>query len=276
FGNYNWHYHVTGAAVEEAFKAVAKPGNRLAAWVSATGSAGTIAAGDYLKTVFPHSKIVASEALQCPTLLWNGFGDHRIEGIGDKHVPWVHNVRNTDCVVAVDDENCMRILRLFNEPEGHKALREAGVSEDVIKMLPLMGISSISNMLSAIKTAKFFEMDENDVLFMSFTDAAEMYASRLTELQQSHGVYNKTQAVIDWERYMLGESIQHVHELGYHDRKKLHNLKYYTWVEQQGKTFEEINQLWDPEFWQEAARQAPQWDKLIEEFNAQTKVLDTL
>ena len=276
FGNYNWHYHVTGAAVEEAFRAIAKPASRLAAWVSATGSAGTIAAGDYLKTVFPHSKIIASEALQCPTLLWNGFGDHRIEGIGDKHVPWVHNVRNTDGVVAVDDENCMRILRLFNEPEGHKALREAGVSEEIIKLLPLMGISSISNMLSAIKTAKFFEMDENDVLFMPFTDAAEMYASRVIELQQSHGAYSKTQAVIDWERYLLGESTQHVHELGYHDRKKLHNLKYYTWVEQQGKTFEEINQLWDPEFWQEAARQAPQWDKLIEEFNAQTKVLDTL
>ena len=65
----------------------------LAAYISATGSAGTIAAGDYLRTKFPHLKVVASEALQCPTLLQNGFGGHRIEGIGDKHVPWIHNVR---------------------------------------------------------------------------------------------------------------------------------------------------------------------------------------
>ena len=127
FGNPIWHYNVTGPAVEEVFGAIRGPKSRLAAWVSATGSAGTIAAGDYLKTRFPALKIVATEALQCPTLLRNGFGDHRIEGIGDKHVPWVHNVRNTDAVAAIDDEDCMRLLRLFNEPAGKELLAAAGV-----------------------------------------------------------------------------------------------------------------------------------------------------
>ncbi len=129
-GNPIWHYNVTGPAVEEAFQAVRGPKARLSAWVSATGSAGTIAAGDYLKTRFPGVKTVATEALQCPTLLKNGFGDHRIEGIGDKHVPWVHNVRNTDAVAAIDDEDCMRLLRLFNEPAGRELLVAAGAPAD--------------------------------------------------------------------------------------------------------------------------------------------------
>ena len=88
-------------------------------------SAGTIGAGDYLKERFPGSRIVAGEALQCPTLLMNGYGDHRIEGIGDKHIPWIHNVRNTDVVTAIDDEACVSLVRLFNEPEGMKYLRRS-------------------------------------------------------------------------------------------------------------------------------------------------------
>jgi cysteine synthase len=276
FGNNSWHYHVTASAVEEVFNAIKGPKTRLAAWCSATGSAGTIGAGDYLKKIAPNCRVVASEALQCPTLLWCGFGDHRIEGIGDKHIPWVHNVRNTDLAVAVDDENCMRIFRLFNEPAGHEALKKAGIAQNVIDQLPLLGISSISNMLSAIKAAKFYEYDENDVLFMPFTDGADMYFSRLEELTAAKGKYTETQAVIDWERYLLGESIQNMMELRYHDRKRIHNFKYYTWVEQQGKTFEEINELWDPDFWDEAYEQVGSWDTLINEFNEKTGLLKSL
>ncbi len=276
FGNCSWHYHVTAAAVQEVFNQIRKPQTRLSGWVSATGSAGTIGAGDYLKKVSPSLRIVASEALQCPTLLNCGFGGHRIEGIGDKHVPWIHNVRNTDLVTAVDDENCMRIFRLFNEPAGHEALKAMNVPAGVIEKLPLLGISSISNMLSAIKAAKFYEMDENDVLFMPFTDAANMYASRLPELTHQLGAYDKTRAAIDWERYLLGENIQHSMELTYPDRKRLHHFKYYTWVEQQGRTYEEINELWDPDFWEEAYAQVPLWDKLIAEFNDKTGVLKNL
>lgn len=276
FGNCTWHYHVTAAAVEEVYNAIKTPKSRLSAWVSATGSAGTIGAGDRLKKVSPNLRIVASEAVQCPTLLNCGFGAHRIEGIGDKHVPWIHNVRNTDAVVAVDDENCMRVFRLFNEPEGKAALKAAGIKPELIEQLSHLGISGISNVLSAIKTAKFFEMDENDVMFTPFTDAAEMYLSRLQELTHEHGAYNQAQGRVDFERYWLGEGTQNMMELTYHDRKRLHNFKYYTWIEQQGKTVEEINELWDPEFWDEAYSQATYWDKLIEEFNSQTGVLKAL
>jgi len=136
FGNPIFHYTVTGPAIEEVHQSVC-PGMRPAAFISATGSAGTIAAGDYLKKVHPDLKIVATEALQCPTLLMNGFGGHRIEGIGDKHVPWVHNARNTDCVAAIDDEDCMRVLRLFNEEAGKAVLGDSGVPSAVINGLPL-------------------------------------------------------------------------------------------------------------------------------------------
>ncbi|MBU1916535.1 pyridoxal-phosphate dependent enzyme, partial [bacterium] len=143
FGNSMWHYNVTAGAIEDVLKNVLGPKDTLAAYVSATGSAGTIAAGDRLKELYPHMKMVASEALQCPTLYNNGYGGHRIEGIGDKHIPWIHNVKNTDVVTAIDDEACMRIMRLFNEKEGHAYLKELGVSDYVLGKLELMGISGI-------------------------------------------------------------------------------------------------------------------------------------
>ena len=122
FGNYLWHYEVTGHAMEDVLQKGWGRAMPIAAWPLATGSAGTIASGDYMKQLFPASKIVASEALQCPTLLENGFGAHRIEGIGDKHVPWIHNVKNTDMVVAIDDNAVVNLSRLFNEPAGRAYL----------------------------------------------------------------------------------------------------------------------------------------------------------
>lgn len=277
-GNPIWHYHLTGTAALEVFNKIKGPRSRFAAWVSATGSAGTIAAGDHIKKLHPHSRIVASEALQCPTLLNCGFGGHRIEGIGDKHVPWIHNTRNTDTVVAVDDENCMRLLRVFNEPAGKEMLKNSGVDQALIDQLGLLGISSISNVLSAVKTAKFYEMDENDVLFTCLTDSAEMYQSRIEELNAEHGKYCNGRAMADFERFMLGEGSHNMMELNYHDRKRLHNFKYYTWIEQQGKTVEELNELWDEEFWEDAFSDEiiNHWDELIVEFNKRTGLLESL
>jgi cysteine synthase len=269
FGNPVWHYHVTASAIEEAFNAVKRPGARLAAFTSATGSAGTIAAGDYLKKKFPGMKITASEALQCPTILMNGFGEHRIEGIGDKHIPWVHNVRNTDVVTAIDDEACMRIVRLFNEPAGKKVLAEYGVKKETADQLHLLGISGVSNMLSAVKTAKYYEMDSNDVIFTVFTDSMELYGSRLEELNNERGAYTRDNALADMERRLLGETTDHMRELNFYDRKAVHNLKYFTWVEQQGRSSEELRKLWDPAFWDETFALAAEWDKLIGEFNKQ-------
>lgn len=273
FGNAIWHYHVTGSAIEEVFNSIKTKKSRLSAYVSATGSAGTIGAGDYLRKKFPLIKVVASEALQCPTLYLNGFGGHRIEGIGDKHVPWIHNVRNTNNIVAIDDESPMRILRLFNEAAGHKFLKKQGIKEDLIKKLSFCGISSICNLLSSIKIAKYYEFNEDDILFTIFTDSADMYKSRLKELETERGKYKETDAMIDYERHLIGIGTDWVKELTYRDQKALHNLKYFTWVEQQGKTVEEINELWDPEFWEKTFSQVSEWDRLIEEFNKQTNLL---
>ena len=268
FGNPIWHYNVTGPALEEAFASLKVKNASPAAFVSATGSAGTIAAGDYLKKLYPHLKIVASEALQCPTLLMNGFGAHRIEGIGDKHVPWVHNVRNTDAVAAIDDEDCMRILRLFNEEAGREFLQSADVSKKEADELPLLGISGIGNLLAAIKAAKYFEFSEDDVIFTVFTDSMDLYRSRLRELHDEMGAYTEMQAAQDFAGPLRHQGIDYFKELTYHDRKAIHNLKYFTWVEQQGKNSEELQEQWNPEYWQGMfEEEVVYFDKLIREFN---------
>ena len=268
FGNPVWHYNVTGPAIEDAFNLVKGPGSRLAAYVSATGSAGTIAAGDYLKTLHPAAKTVATEAIQCPTLLMNGFGDHRIEGIGDKHVPWVHNVRNTDAVAAIDDEDCMRILRLFNEPAGKAYLAEMGVDQATIEQLGLLGISGVCNMLAAIKAAKYWELNENDVIFTIFTDSVEMYRSRLEEQTTEHGAFTSVCAAKAQVGSLERQGVDNFKELTFPEKKAIHNLKYYTWVEQQGKTYEEICAQWQPEYWTKLfTEEAAAIDQLIEKFN---------
>jgi cysteine synthase A len=197
FGNPIFHYNVTGPAIEEVFASLGKD-LRAAAFISATGSAGTIAAGDYLKEQQPALKIVATEALQCPTLLMNGFGDRRIEGIGDKRIPGVRNVRNTDAVAAIDDEDCMRILRLFNEPAGCKHLASLGIKASELKALPLPGISGICNLLAAIKTAKYFELTARDVILTVFTDATELYGSGVEELKKERGADRAQNAIADF------------------------------------------------------------------------------
>ncbi len=274
FGNAVWHYNTTGKAIEEVYNKIKTDKSTLSAYVSATGSAGTIAAGDYLRTLIPQIKVVASEALQCPTLLLNGFGGHRIEGIGDKHVPWIHNAKNTDVVTAIDDEDCMRILRLFNEKEGHNYLKSLGIDQDIINELHLLGISSIGNLLSAIKTAKYYEMTSEDVIFTVATDSADMYQSRIAELTAERGNYNELQAARDFEKCLLGERTDNMKELTYNDRKAIHNLKYYTWIEQQEKDLEDLNQMWyDREIWSQIFAQIDRWDELINEFNERTGLL---
>lgn len=270
FGNPIFHYNVTGPAIEEVYNELNKDKKlKLSGYVSATGSAGTIAAGDFLKKFYPGCKVVASEALQCPTLYMNGFGGHRIEGIGDKHIPWVHNVRNTDCVAAIDDEDCMRIMRLFNGKNGLEYLSSQGVPEKDFSNLSLLGISGISNMLSAIKMAKYFEMDENDVIFTIFTDSMDLYKSRIEELKIERGEYKIIDAAKDHSASLLHQNIDFFKELTYYERKAIHNLKYYTWVEQQGKTYEEILEQWNPCYWTEYfEKEAVYFDELIEEFNS--------
>ncbi|MBE9474143.1 MAG: pyridoxal-phosphate dependent enzyme [Chloroflexi bacterium] len=274
FGNYLWHYDITGHAMEEVLNQVMRPEDVYRGIVSATGSGGTIASGDYMKQVFPTSKIVASEALQCPTLMENGFGSHRIEGIGDKHVPWVHNVKNTDLIVAIDDNAVVNLARLFNEPAGRDHLNSQGVPENLINQLDLLGFSGVSNLLSAIKFAKYYEMGKNDIVLTVLTDSMELYGSRLPEMQAEFGDYQELNAAADYARYLQGVTTDNMIELSYLERRRIHNLKYFTWVEQQGKTYEEILAQWyEKDYWTSVQDQVDEIDALIVEFNARAGLI---
>ncbi len=269
FENYLWHYEVTGSAILEVIRKLGIRSDNVKGYASSTGSGGTLAAGDHLKDVFPNIKIGAGEALQCPTLLRNGFGAHRIEGIGDKHVPWIHNVKNTDMVLSIDDQDCMDIYRLFNEADGLSYLRSLGVSDQDIQNLQLFGISGIGNMLSAIKMAKYYELEEDDVVFTILTDSSVMYTSRLGELTEQQGSFSAVEAAKVHASALMHQGIDNALELGYYDRLRVHNLKYYTWVEQQGKTYEELNRQWyDREYWKELPKLTKKIDRLITEFNS--------
>lgn len=273
FGNGMWHYEVTASAILEVFRDVAGPRDRLFAFVSSTGSAGTIAAGNRLKEDFPTTKVVAAEALQCPTLLRNGFGAHRIEGIGDKHVPWIHDVRATDVVVAVDDRDAMALVRLFNEEAGREFLRSRGVPGEAVDSLDLMGISGIGNLIACIKAARRFEADEHDLFFTVFTDSMDLYRSRLDEMEAAEGPYDRVRAEVDFQAHLMALKDDAMIELDHLGRRRIHDLKYYTWVEQQGKDVRELEAQWYDyrTYWPERFGFAPQCDRLIEAFNRQVR-----
>lgn len=268
FGNPVWHYAVTGPAMQEVYDKERRGRQRLAALFLTQGSAGTLGSGNYLKEIFPRIKIGAGEASQCPTLLFNGFGGHRIEGIGDKHVPWIFDVKNIDMVVDIDDEACMNLIGLFNEAVGRKYLLKQGVDPEVVDKLDLLGISSIGNVLGAIKMAKYYEMNEDDIILTVATDSMELYQSRLKEMREQYAGYSEANAVRDFERYLMGVGTEQMLELSYWDRKRMHNLKYFTWIEQQGKTVEELDEQWyNYGYWEEKFNSHKMWDELIIEFN---------
>jgi len=274
FGNALWHFVCTGSAMEEVYLSRRTAGQRLAAVCLTQGSAGTLGCCDYLREHFPAIKVVAGEALQCATLLYNGHGAHRIEGIGDKHVPWIHNMRNMDAVAGIDDNACMALLRLFNEPAGREWLVTQGVDPMLVGRLDLLGISGIANLLVAVKTARYFELTERDILLTVATDSMELYGSRLAEERARLGEYGERQAAVDHERYLLGAGIDHVLELSHWDRKRMHNLKYFTWVEQQGKTVEELDAQWDdPDYWTSKYQGWQALDERIREFNERVGLL---
>ena len=277
-GNHLWHYHVTGSAIAEAFESIRGEKGRLAGVCLTSGSAGTLGSADYLKERYPGCKLAVGEALQCPTLLENGFGDHRIEGIGDKHVPWIHNVKNTDMVIDIDDDDSQNLLRLFNEPQGREFLvNEAGVAPELVEKLGLLGISGIANVLCCIKMARYYELTENDVVATVLTDSAEMYGSRIDELREQNGAYNALAACRDFYQHLASIRTDHMLELNYQGKKRIHNLKYYTWVEQQGRSVQELNDQWyDDSYWTSVHAQAQEIDCLIDEFNERTGVLKKL
>ncbi len=181
-------------------------------------------------------------------------------------------------MAAVDDEQVMQLLRLFNEPAGQDYLRKQGVQDDVIEKLPMAGISSICNLVSAIWAAKYYDMDGRDVVFIPLTDGMELYESRQVEMEEQHGPYNADLAARHYARYLQGCEPTTFRELNYFDQKALHNFKYFTWVEQQAKDSEDLRDMWSDDFWEEmfGQEQVDEWDQLINEFNDATGLLKNL
>ena len=279
YGNHVVHYLATGAALGRVFQAlqVTEPSLRLRAFVSATGSAGTIGAGDYLKTHYG-AQIAAVEALECPTMLRNGFGAHNIQGIGDKHIPLIHNVMNTDVAVAVSDRATDRLGLLFNTDAGTAYLAgRKHVPESVLERLPSLGLSSICNVLAAIKLAKHFRYGPDDVVVTVATDGAAMYATErdLALARYFADGFDEAAAAETYGEHLLGASDDNLRELTFEERERIFNLGYFTWVEQQGTPLAEFEARRDQRFWAEQHTAWRHWDELIAELNERTGLLET-
>ncbi|HEY5859138.1 MAG TPA: pyridoxal-phosphate dependent enzyme [Actinomycetota bacterium] len=276
FANHVAHYLLTGRAVDDVFGAMhlADPGLRLAGFISATGSAGTIAAGDYLKE--RHGSLtVAVEALECPTLLRNGYGEHNIQGIGDKHVPLIHNVMATDIVVGISDRATDSLFVLFGSDAGREHLRtHMGVPEALIVALPSFGISSICNILAAIKVAHKQRLGPRDVLVTVATDGAEMYASEVARIvDRDHaGRFDQAAAARVSAAYLDTIDTSDVLVCGPEERERMFNLGYFTWVEQRGVPLDAFEARRSQAFWAETRGAAGAWDAMIAAFNAEVAV----
>ena len=274
FGNYLIHYHCTGRALNRLFDDLRRkePGLRLSAFVAATGSAGALAAGDYLKSVHG-TRIAAAEAVECPTMLYNGYGEHNIQGIGDKHIPLIHNVMNTDLVVGVSDRSSDALNLLFNDRAGRAYLTgRRKIDPALVKSLDHIGISGNANIIAAIKIAKRLELGASDAIVTVATDSAALYDSeRQTYLGRHYpGGFDQVDAGEIFGRHLQAVADDHLIELTHLDRRRIFNLGYYTWVEQQGVPAADFDSRKDAAFWTGLQASISTWDKLIEDFNKDT------
>lgn len=268
--NYRFHYHVTGNTIVELARLLGEHGvgnGSCAAFVSAMGSAGTIAAGDRIKQIWPDHRIVGLEPIQCPTLYCNGYGGHDIQGIGDKHVTWIHNVNNMDAVMCIDDMECKLGLQVLVDEVGQEAMQEMGVPADLTKQLAtIFGISGVCNVLGAIKTAKLYNMGPRDLIVTVCTDAIDRYHSVMDNLTKSHGQLDRCRALARLDCIFHRQKTDWIMEGDRLNRARWHNLKYYTWVEQQGKSVEELDSQKSQAWWEEEQAMVEETDRRIKEY----------
>ncbi|MDH3754361.1 MAG: pyridoxal-phosphate dependent enzyme [Acidimicrobiia bacterium] len=273
FSNHLGHYHVTGRALERVVEAVAESrgGGELAAFVSASGSAGTLGAGDYLKDRHG-SRIVAVEALECPTMLYNGYGEHNIQGIGDKHIPLIHNVTNTDLVVGISDRSTDTLDVVFNTDAGKAVLLDKGVSRELVDDLVHLGFSSICNALAAIKAAKHWDLGADDIVVTVATDGSELYPSERAKTLAAHypDGFEPSHAIDAYAEHLATVTDEHVLDMDDEARNRVFNLGYFTWVEQQGIDVADFEARRSQDFWDGTRHFVTDWDAMIGEFNART------
>ncbi len=267
--NYAIHRAVTGPSFEKSFLEV-KGDSKLKPrfYVSASGSSGTLAAGDYLKENL-NVKIAVVEATECPTLLYNGYGEHNIQGIGDKHVPLIHNVMNTDFVVGISDHATNNLNMIFNTEEGQNFLiSKKGFDKNFVNRLPEFGFSTIANILASIKLAKYMKLGTDDAIITVATDGADLYLSELEKTKEEFtGVYDQTSCAEIYGEYLKAVSIDHTLELNQKDKERIFNLGYYTWVEQQGVDINDFEKRRDQDFWNNHYNYMLSLDNQVKEFN---------
>jgi cysteine synthase len=268
--NYATHRAITGSSFEKSFLKVKGDSNLQARfYVSASGSSGTLAAGDYLKENL-NAKIAVVEATECPTLLYNGYGEHNIQGIGDKHVPLIHNVMNSDYVVGVSDEATNNLNLLFNTDEGREYLtNRRGLNKEFVGRLPEFGFSSIANIIASIKLAKKMKLTKDDAIITVATDGADLYETELAKTKKQFSkIYDQITCAEIFAKNFDAISIDHTLELSQIDKERIFNLGYYTWVEQQGKSLEEFENRRNQSFWDKHYKNMISLDEKIKEFNS--------
>ena len=268
--NYAIHRAVTGPSLERSFNKVKGDSNLKARfYVSASGSSGTLAAGDYLKERLL-SKIAVVEATECPTLLYGGYGEHNIQGIGDKHVPLIHNVMNTDFVVGVSDQATNNLNLIFNTDIGQNYLKsKKGLKDIFVERLPEFGFSSIANIIASIKLAKYMNLGPDDAIITVSTDGAELYLTELEKIKKEfHGIYDEISCAEIYGQFLKGITTDHTLELTQKEKERIFNLGYYTWVEQQGVSLIDFEKRKDQQFWLDHYNHILTLDDRFEEFNA--------
>ena len=276
FGNYVGHYYCTGQAAAHIFRSLRETDKKLklSAFVSATGSAGTLAAGDYLKEQFG-SKNVAVEAVECPTMLHNGFGEHNIQGIGDKHLPFIHNVMNTDTVVGISDQSSDGVYLLLNTEEGRSYLKSrCNLSDKEIQDLSKLGLSGVANVLAACRYACHFDLNQEHVVITVATDSSDLYRSQIDSMVENkyQGAFDALSSAEIFGRHLMAIDGSELLDLTYNDQKRIFNLGYYTWVEQQGVTLDDFEARRSQEFWKSLSVDVEDWDQRIESVNEQVDI----
>ncbi len=274
FGNHLAHYEITGRALAHVFEhvAAARPSLRLAAFTSATGSAGTIAAGDRLKEQYG-TRIVAVEALECPTMLENGFGEHNIQGIGDKHIPLIHNVMNTDVVCAVSDSATDELDVLHNTDVGRRYLvGRKGVPADVVDALAHFGLSSICNMVAAIKTARLYDLGEDDAVITVATDGAALYPSERAKMLAGRfaGSFDEVDAADVFGRHIVGATTDHMIDCTGEIGRGCSTSATTRGSSSRAHRSTYSRRDASPAFWTGLRPYLVRWDELIAAFNART------
>ena len=268
--NYATHRAITGSSFEKSFLKVKGDSNlRARFYVSASGSSGTLAAGDYLKENL-NAQIAVVEATECPTLLYNGYGEHNIQGIGDKHVPLIHNVMNSDYVVGISDEATNNLNLLFNTDEGKNYLtKRKGFDPDFVDRLPEFGFSSIANIIASIKLAKKMKLTKNDAIITVATDGADLYETELAKTKKQFSkIYDQVTCAEIFAKNFEAITVDHTLELSQIDKERIFNLGYYTWVEQQGTSLEEFESRRSQSFWDKHYKDMISLDEKIKEFNS--------